>query len=434
MKQDLLASLFDNTEWAMTPKAVEQLFNAMVLASKNGGPQFKSAAVDPVLHEDHTLIKIAGPIVARHSFFNQFYGCTSLEWIADAMLAAEKRGLPVKSVFSTDGGEAKGHVELADLIGNIKVPVHGYTGTQCLSAGFTMFSQCTTKSAHASALLGSFGIYASRIKESKDGPRIEIVKGQFSKNKNNASDLQSTVNAMEDEMLICAADGYGIDKETVIKNFGQGSVFTARQTIEQKRGMVTDLVDNINQLPTKAAEIDMKLSAEEEAQVKAAGGIGALLAAAEKAGEEPPEKKNPEDKKPEEKAESDGEIKFESQDAFNAAVDKRMKTTLQAEDTRKAEILALDGAEKLPKLAARCIAKGYTVEESKELLADAADLELKETGGLDDELAAHDSYLDELEGGTPEEGSERAKEHQARENVASMAMEGVQLRVVGDAE
>ena len=420
------------------------MFATCVSAALDDTKPILKVAFEPATNRaTHTEIKIDGPIVRRHSFFSEFMGCCSMDQVAEEMMRAEKRGLPVLQRIGSPGGEAIGMHETADVIAQLQVPVYSYNASQALSAGFLIHSQGHHKYSHPAALVGSVGVRASKVEETEDGPSITLSENA---SKKDDVDVQSLANSIEREMLIQVARGFGVDRQYVIENFGQGDVFTARDKPEMGGQILTNARNIVftstpDTEPQAAAEIEMNINAEQQAKLDAVGGIDKALelAAQAKASETQNDENNGTESTAtttEKTPETETDLP-KTQAELDARIAAGSVAAVKAENARQRQIKALPGAAKLPKLAARLIDNGISVEEAKGFFADHTDVETAEGETSLDAQHAHDQMLDALEegadgtaagGGNPDPMAEAKR---IAELTKSMKAGGATLKAVG---
>jgi ClpP class serine protease len=161
------------------------------------------------------------------------------------MLASDQ----VKSIIldiDSPGGEANGCSELADHIFEARgqKPIAAYIGGTGASAAYWIASACDRVFASDSAIIGSIGVQSALRSEKNEG-EIRFVSSQ-SPNKNRdpateegAREVQAVIDGLAEVFILKVARNRGVGRETVLEEFGQGSVFVGAEA--QKRGLIDEI-------------------------------------------------------------------------------------------------------------------------------------------------------------------------------------------------
>lgn len=110
------------------------------------------------------LVRISGSLVSEESYFNLWYGDTAYSTIATAVssLLADPNVSQILTVWDTPGGDASGIYDLGTFLKDARKvkPVHAWTGTMALSAGYWGAAACQSVRASSLGETGSIGAVA----------------------------------------------------------------------------------------------------------------------------------------------------------------------------------------------------------------------------------------------------------------------------------
>jgi ClpP class serine protease len=194
------------------------------------------------------VIPVRGPLFKRANLMTEHCGATSYESVLrdfHEMLASDQ----VQSIIldiDSPGGEANGCSELADHIFEARgqKPIAAYIGGTGASAAYWIASACDRVFSSDSAIVGSIGVQSALRSEKSEG-EIRFVSSQ-SPNKNcdpgteeGAREVQTVIDGLADVFISKVARNRGVGRETVLENFGKGSVFVGVEA--QKRGLIDEI-------------------------------------------------------------------------------------------------------------------------------------------------------------------------------------------------
>jgi ClpP class serine protease len=241
------------SQWAMTEDAlrlmlsVAQKHNEFEALEKVRGQRLK-AAEKAITRSGVGVIPVRGPLFKRANLMTEHCGATSYESVLRdfyEMLASDQ----VQSIIldiDSPGGEANGCSELADHIFEARgqKPIAAYIGGTGASAAYWIASACDRVFASDSAIVGSIGVQSALRSEKNEG-EIRFVSSQ-SPNKNRdpateegAREVQAVIDGLAEVFILKVARNRGVGRETVLEEFGQGSVFVGAEA--QKRGLIDEI-------------------------------------------------------------------------------------------------------------------------------------------------------------------------------------------------
>lgn len=274
MKVELLRAMWDNRLWAMPADELRSMVavSRQLTAESVNGLDGESKPIF-VAQDGYNELHIDGPIVRRHNWFSEWIGAVSTEQVLEAIGQADRSGLPTVAHIASPGGEAAAVGEAADAFAELDAPLITYTNSYAQSGGFWWYAQGDLHLAHAGALLGCVGVRCTWYDEDADAV---IVSENAERKLGDRNEAQDLINGIEAVMLQSIAAGYGVDVDTVKRDFGRGATFVAEKA--QQRGMV-DRLTNRAGITQEAGDL-MNLSKTQLDAIAAAGGIDALLAQA----------------------------------------------------------------------------------------------------------------------------------------------------------
>ncbi|MDQ3233363.1 MAG: S49 family peptidase [Pseudobdellovibrionaceae bacterium] len=207
-----------------------------------------SYAHSSTVREGIGIVPVQGPTFKRANLFSEVSGATSYEIVLRDIHAMIKSP-EVKAILlniDSPGGEANGCAELADHIFSARQtkPIYAYVGGLGASAAYWIASSCSKIFASETALLGSIGVQTVVRSKEKSG-EVSFV-SSVSPNKNRdpgteqgAREVQRTVDDLGAIFVQKVARNRGVSTETVLENFGQGSIFIGERSLE--KGMIDEI-------------------------------------------------------------------------------------------------------------------------------------------------------------------------------------------------
>jgi len=204
---------------------------------------------------DTALIDINGVILPRDNYIAWIYdalgGASTIEAIRDDLLEAVEDRKVERIVLNLDspGGYITEVQELAEEIrrADNEKPVTAYVNGWACSAGYWLASAAREIIAAPTAEVGSIGVLAiyHDFKKAMEMMGIEEITIVSSQSPNKVADpateegyqlIQERLDALAEVFIGEVAAGRGVDRNTVVKEFGAGGVFGAAEAM--KRGMV----------------------------------------------------------------------------------------------------------------------------------------------------------------------------------------------------
>lgn len=256
--------------WAIDRDALEQIL--AIAERENESPQAVAAKLGRPLENTYdveyrdgvAILPVAGPLFRYANLFTMISGATSYDLLArdfNAAVADPKVEAIVLNIDSP-GGEANGVSEFADMIfaARGKKPIVAYVGGQASSAAYWIASSADEIVADEIAVLGSIGAIMSvqdtREADAKAGKkRYDIVSSQSpDKRLDPATDdgrakLQALVDSLADVFVDKVARNRGVDRKTVLSDYGRGGVFVGQAAVK------AGLADRLGSFEAVVAEL-----------------------------------------------------------------------------------------------------------------------------------------------------------------------------------
>ncbi len=195
------------------------------------------------------VFDVYGAIVPRANLFSEWSGGTSCELLArDVALAADSEEIDdLLFVIHSPGGEVTGVSELAALIRGITKPKRAYISGMGCSAAYWLASACDSITVADTALVGSIGVMAVYVDDSKaledaGYERLTFVSSQSPrknrdpKSAGGRADVQKRIDALAAVFVETVARNRNTDVATVLAKFGQGGVLVGTEAV--KAGLV----------------------------------------------------------------------------------------------------------------------------------------------------------------------------------------------------
>lgn len=264
--------------WAILPGALAQA--AEVVDLRAGGIQFsrdeiaarlEAAARTSIVAENPgsiAIIPIFGLIAQRMDMFTEISGGTSLENFSSVFRQAVSDPNVTGIILNVDspGGSVALLQETADLIFSSRgaKPIVGVANTLAASAAYWLASQGDELYVSPSAEVGSIGVIAMHVDNSKadelDGYSYSYITAPENGYKAEGnpheplgdearSYLQSRVNEIYDIFVASVARGRGVKATAVRSDFGKGRLVAAKTAVAlgmaDKIGTLQDVVDRM---------------------------------------------------------------------------------------------------------------------------------------------------------------------------------------------
>ena len=252
--------------WALLPER----FAALAEAVAAGGLQ--AAPVSPRTSRSSgavAVVPIRGFIAPRSSPMLSWFGGTGV----DQVVAEVRRAVADSSVqavvldVDSPGGEVAGVPEAASAIRSLRgvKPIVASCNTLCASAAYWLASQADRVVASPSGLVGSIGVFAGHLDESRalDAAGLTVTLIHYGERKVDAAstsplsdrarqDIQNRVDQAGRMFEQDVASGRRVSLATVQARFGRGGIFTAA---DAKAAGLVDEVGTFEQAVGKALKL-----------------------------------------------------------------------------------------------------------------------------------------------------------------------------------
>ena len=390
--------MVNNSPWAITKEGLETVYK--VASRTNGDVKAIEKELGRKLENTQKVtvrnnvarVPIHGTIVKYGNIFTQVSGSTSYDSLMKDVQKCLKDDSITDIILDIDspGGQVNGCSEFADFIykSREKKNIVAYVGGSACSAAYWIASATNEIVINNLAELGSIGVVAVVGKKEDDGT-LEITSSQtpYKRDDINSEDgrarFQETLDHMANVFIEAVARNRNVDKEKVIKEFGQGSTMIGSKAIEHgladKEGSLETLLEKLTSKTEESHQNGGFLN-ENEKENKAMN-LETL------------------------KAEHPALVEAIQAEAVSAAGDK----AVQEDRKRIAEILALDEAKGNDVFARTLAMKGESVETAKEYLSTVAVKEpskettdpltvaMENVGNVEIEASSEEKEMDEAD-------------------------------------
>ena len=247
--------------WALKPEYLRALQD--INASFVSVQERKAVQEELVVKDGVGIINVTGIITPYSDFYDWYFGATSIE----SMRYQFDQALSDRSVkgivfnFHSPGGDVTGVHEFAEYIkaNRTAKPIVAYASGLCASAAYWIATGCQVVYASKTASVGSIGVVASWIDDSKllDDIGVKIYEVVNSESPDKRIDLKTDegltklkeeLNALAKIFFGSVADNRGYSIAHVKENFGKGGVLLADEG--KKVGMI-DGVSSLDKIITK---------------------------------------------------------------------------------------------------------------------------------------------------------------------------------------
>lgn len=231
-----------STAWAITDDALDNIdliVNRLndspdVIAARLGKPLDNTYNVE--VRDGVAILPVMGPLTKYANFFSMVSGATSYELLARDFTKALANDEVTAIMLHIDspGGEANGVSEVADMIYSArgKKPIVAYISGSGASGAYWLASAADKIVMSDTAQVGSIGaILAYEKKNKKDVERVRIVSEQSPYKaldpgtENGNIRYREKLTQLADVFISKVAMYRGVDKETVLSEYGKGDTF-----------------------------------------------------------------------------------------------------------------------------------------------------------------------------------------------------------------
>lgn len=250
---------FLSGQWAIEPKAMEAL-----CSSDFGDPAWKES--NEPNHKNNVdiqngiaILHIDGALTYRSNIWKAWFGIDTYNSIENAFneLVADESVKGIVLSIDSPGGEIKGVSDLADLIfaarGTKDCGIVAHSAGNMCSSAYWIASACEKVVASSVAQVGSVGVMG--VLDGGKDESVTFLRSSLSPNKNldpntpaGRSAIEKNLDAMAKVFIESLAKNRGSDYDTVLENYGQGSVFVGQEALEA--GMV-DAIDSLDSVVEK---------------------------------------------------------------------------------------------------------------------------------------------------------------------------------------
>ena len=264
-----------NEPWAATSEEIEKVWTVV---NRLGDPEMLRSKMDrPLEQTRHTdirngvaIISVQGPLVRYAGVTSNISGATSYDALAkDITKAYENEGInTIILEIDSGGGTVTSCAELASHIHKLRIrknskykapKIIAYVDGQCCSAAYWLASACSKIYASQTAIIGSIGV--QMISPDDDEGGVKFLSSQ-SPNKNSSAsskegkkERQRIVDYLGEVFVDAVAQHRGVTREFVLENYGQGSVFIAKDALN--RGLI-DEITTMEKLIGESMELNAK--------------------------------------------------------------------------------------------------------------------------------------------------------------------------------
>ena len=188
-------------------------------------------------------IPLMGTIYPRTSYFTEMCGGVSLTDLTKKFIEARDDESIKGIIFDVDGpgGAATGVNEFANTLFSSRgvKPIYAYVGGTAASATYWITSAVDKVFADATARVGSVGTVVG-VPKKDDSYYVEITntlspyKRPDVENKDHYKNIVKYLDDMTDVFYGSLARNFGLDKDFVIKNFGEGGMKVGQTALDSK--------------------------------------------------------------------------------------------------------------------------------------------------------------------------------------------------------
>lgn len=287
-----------NVPWAITEDALQGMLD--IAAQHRTLPPDErerhlkavAATLGRPLDNTHTVtvrdgvatIPVDGPLFRHADMFTQVSGATSIDTLATDLRAAldDPTIRAVVLAINSPGGEVDGTGEFADQVYAARgaKPIAAYISNDGCSGAYWIASACREVVVAPTAIVGSIGVITAMRHPADGGARkIEFASRHAPDKRLDPSttagraQIQAIIDATEDVFVTAVARNRGVEKETVLSDFGQGGVFIGQAAVD------AGLADRVGSYEDVVAALTKTTAGQ-----LPAGGVSARLAATRPAG------------------------------------------------------------------------------------------------------------------------------------------------------
>lgn len=231
--------------WAIQDGMLETIVS--IARGENESPDAVAAKLGRPLQNTRTVsmrgsvavIPVTGPIFRYANLFTEISGATSLSELAKDFNAALDDSAVSSIVLEIDspGGQAAGIAEFAHMIRNSSKPVTAYVDGMGASAAYWIASAAHELVISKTGEVGSIGAIFGVHKQAESDV-VEFVSTQSPmkrpdpQSEAGKAEMQNRIDAIAQVFIEDVASNRGVSVETVLTDFGQGSVRLGEEAVK----------------------------------------------------------------------------------------------------------------------------------------------------------------------------------------------------------
>lgn len=249
------ADLIGRSRWLMERSAMKRLLIAAhrvtsdsIVAAAERYAALPARVANPEMMGEVAVINVSGPITYRESFFSYYFGGATVERM-QAQFRTALADPAVKAIlFRVDspGGTVDAVPEFATEIFKARgqKPIVAVSDTLNASAALWISSQADQLLVAPSSQTGSIGVWMAHEDDSKlleeMGVKITLIFAGRHKVEGNPFEplpddvkerFQADVDEAHAEFIAAVARGRGVSASDVRKNYGQGLIYSAKESV-----------------------------------------------------------------------------------------------------------------------------------------------------------------------------------------------------------
>lgn len=251
-RSKLIAELTENC-WAIYPEQYTLMLNLLlgnISPNKAMAEEMREKNLETQQENSNLIgdtgiayIPLMGTIYPRSNAFSEYCGGVSLTELTKKFVEARDDSTVKGIIFDVDGpgGAATGVNEFTNTLFNSRgiKPIYAYVGGTAASATFWITSGVDKVFADATARIGSVGTVVG-VPKKDDSYYVEITntlspyKRPDVEKEDHYKNIVKYLDDMTDVFYGSLARNFGLDKDFVIKNFGEGGMKVGQTALDSK--------------------------------------------------------------------------------------------------------------------------------------------------------------------------------------------------------
>lgn len=266
MKYPKIIAELERTQWAITPEALDGIRKAVEIGLSSEDYELfhkveinilEDNEIEPMIVEGRGILTLNGPIIPRANSFSKASGIVSIDKLTADFKAfeADESVKEIQFLVDSPGGAVTGVSDFSQLVKASEKKTSAFIVGQAASAAYWIISAVDYIVSSNTGQPGSLGVVLS-YRKNDDGTQ-EIISAQTPNKRSNPDTkegkvvLQQLVNDLADVFIEAVAMNRNVDIETVLEDFGKGSLIPARRALEV--GMI-DEISTIHDFMSEAKE------------------------------------------------------------------------------------------------------------------------------------------------------------------------------------